>query len=234
MEMGCEKPFLRVHGFEAARPAQTMRPPGGVINFHGIEHAKGLGRQIQPKVGQTHRMGLGGLRCQGRLVIEIKGVADRLRQRCSQVCGSPGAVRQAHLIFEGIRREKAEVGVSGVTANGESANGSYTMQDGTVYTFEGGAVTSINQPQEEESEEMQALKQEIENLKSEKSEIENKLNKVENSLKEEKEKVLTFEAQAKDFKTEFDNFKNQFKQEKANDNKPEEDSAQNRSFSWKK
>lgn len=53
--------------------------------------------------------------------------------------------------------DQIAVGATGVTANGEPAQGDYTLQDGTVYTFTAGTLDAIVLPASEDSlEEVQA------------------------------------------------------------------------------
>ena len=72
--------------------------------------------------------------------------------------------------------EQVVVGITGVTANGEQANDTYTFASGKVVVIESGTVTTVTMPEEETDaavEQLQAenalLKQEIVNLKAENS-----------------------------------------------------------------
>lgn len=75
-----------------------------------------------------------------------------------------------------ISEEQVVVGITGVTANGEQANDTYTFASGKVVVIEAGTVTTVTMPEEEIDaavEQLQAenalLKQEIVNLKAENS-----------------------------------------------------------------
>ena len=75
-----------------------------------------------------------------------------------------------------ISEEQVVVGVTGVTANGEQANDTYTFASGKVVVIEAGTVTAVTIPEEETDavvEQLQTenalLKQEIVNLKAENS-----------------------------------------------------------------
>jgi len=75
-----------------------------------------------------------------------------------------------------VSEEQIVVGVTGVTANGEQANDTYTFASGKVVVIESGTVTTVTMPEEETDaavEQLQAenalLKQEIVNLKAENS-----------------------------------------------------------------
>jgi ATP-dependent protease ClpP protease subunit len=93
--------------------------------------------------------------------------------------------------------EQIAVG-STATVDGSPAEGEYTLNDGTVYVFEGGEITEIKEPEGDESTDnnVEELQEEVNNLTEEKTELQNKLTASETKVKD-------LEAEAERVKNEF-------------------------------
>lgn len=97
--------------------------------------------------------------------------------------------------------EQIVVGITGVTANGQPAEGDYTMPNGNVLKFTAGTLNEIALPADDSEVEQltadnAALKQEVENLKKE------------NGILAQKNAEAF--AKVKNIETEFNKFKNEF------------------------
>lgn len=116
-------------------------------------------------------------------------------------------------------KEQIKVGDT-ATAAGNPAEGEFTLNDGTVYVFEGGELKEIKEPEEETSAEVEELQEEVTNLKTQNTELQNKLTssetKVTNLLTEQTKTV----ADLTTVKNLFDEFKNKFSNDKPGLNTP--------------
>lgn len=83
-----------------------------------------------------------------------------------------------------------EVG-STATVDGAPAEGEYTMPDGTIYVFTGGAVTEIKAPAEPEPDDSAAVAQENETLKAKLTEAQDALASVKSDLEAFKAQITS-------------------------------------------
>lgn len=116
-------------------------------------------------------------------------------------------------------KEQIKVGDT-ATVVGAPAEGDYTLNDGTVYVFEGGALVEIKEPEEETSAEVEKLQEEVTNLKTQNTELQNKLTASETKatvLLTEQTKTVEDLTKVKNL---FDEFKNKFSNEKPKPNTP--------------
>ena len=114
-------------------------------------------------------------------------------------------------------QEQIEVG-STATVDGVAATGDYTLADGTVYTFEAGAITEITPPEGDEgNEEMENLKAENEALKTENEDL--KAN-VENSKTELETTKANYSTQITEVQSKLDDLEGKFSGDKPKPNVP--------------
>lgn len=128
-------------------------------------------------------------------------------------------------------QEQIEVGTT-ATVDGAPATGDYTMADGTVFTFEAGAITVITLPEnEDDTEDMENLKAENEALKTENEDLKAS---VENS-KVELEKInAKYSEQITEVKNKLDTLEGKFSDDKPNPNTPSiKDDGKKSKFSFK-
>ena len=116
-------------------------------------------------------------------------------------------------------KEQIKVGDT-ATAAGNPAEGEFTLNDGTVYVFEGGELKEIKESEEETSSEVEELQKEVTDLQAENTDLKNKLTssetKVTNLLTEQTKTV----ADLTTVKNLFDEFKNKFSNDKPGLNTP--------------
>lgn len=89
---------------------------------------------------------------------------------------------------------------SAVTANGEPANGDYTMPDGTILVCQAGLITEIKPSMPDESEEM---KKEIEQLKAELEAERAKVNEAQSLVDQSKSQFAVLESEFKSFRAQY-------------------------------
>ena len=110
-------------------------------------------------------------------------------------------------------QEQIEVGTT-ATVDGAPASGEFTMSDGTIYTFEAGAITEITPPEsddDDDDEEMENLKAENEALKTENEAL--KVN-VENSKKDMETTKAKYLEQITEVQNKLNNLEGQFSNDK--------------------
>lgn len=109
------------------------------------------------------------------------------------------------------------------TVDGVPAEGEYTLQDGTIYVFEGGVLTAINEPEQgnDDEAEMQVLKDENEDLKRQLSDIQNSLKTKENLYAKLKTEFVNSATELESIKMELTDIQSQFSIDQNKPNTPE-------------
>jgi ATP-dependent protease ClpP protease subunit len=115
--------------------------------------------------------------------------------------------------------EQIKVGDT-ATAAGVPAEGEHTLADGTIYVFEGGALTEIKEAEEEAAAEVAELQEEVNDLKEEKTELQNKLTASETKVLNLQKDHSKLGEDLTAVKNSFDEFRNKFSGEKPKPNGP--------------